>query len=223
VLRFRHISQLFIVYMGFRRCFREYILNIVILMSEPAAVTTKLKYTIPPPNGERLFRYTSIDHAPNGRITNLELEDRTVQIENLRGKENAATLDSTGFQFFRRPAKHRGFRVDEDIQKEYYLESEHLIKELTGASRVVFFDHSTSKVPDCASELMFQHSCPSEGPCLGREVASNSASGARTRRSNDPGGNQPSSPSSACSRRSGASRETFPDHQPVASHLARCI
>jgi hypothetical protein len=115
-------------------------------MSEPAAVTTTLKYTIPAPNDERLFRYTSIDHAPNGRVTNVELEERTVQIENLRGKENAATLDSTGFQFFRRPAKHREFRVDEDIQKEYYLESEHLIKELTGASRVVFFDHSTSKV-----------------------------------------------------------------------------
>jgi hypothetical protein len=124
-------------------------------MQEPTTVAATLKYTIPPPNDERLFRYTSLDHAPNGRITNFDYEERTVQIENLRGKENAATLDSTGFQFFRRPAKHRAFRVDEDIQKEYYLESEHLIKELTGASRVVFFDHSTSAVPGCASELMF--------------------------------------------------------------------
>jgi hypothetical protein len=123
-------------------------------MSEPATVTATLKYSVPTPNDERLFRYTSIDHAPNGRVTNIEHEERTVQIENLRGKENAATLDSTGFQFFRRPAKHREFRVDEDIQKEYYLESEHLIKELTGASRVVFFDHSMSKVLGCVSGLI---------------------------------------------------------------------
>jgi hypothetical protein len=112
-------------------------------MSEPATVTATLNYTVAPLDNERLFRYTGISHAPNGRTNNVEQEKRTVQIENLRGNENAVTLDSNGFQFFRRPAKHREFRVDEDIQKEYYLESEHLIKELTGASRVVFFDHST--------------------------------------------------------------------------------
>jgi hypothetical protein len=172
-------------------------------MQEPTTVTATLKYTIPPANGERLFQYTAVDHAPDGRLTNINHEERTIQIENLRGKESAATLDNTGFQFFRRPAKHREFRVDEDIQKEYYLESELLIKELTGASRVVFFDHSTLKTRGCASELMFYLSCPSTGPCsTGRDASNPSAGGARTRRSNGPGGNQPSSPSSACSRRS---------------------
>ncbi|EIN08114.1 hypothetical protein PUNSTDRAFT_88921 [Punctularia strigosozonata HHB-11173 SS5] len=111
-------------------------------MSEPSSVTAALQYVVTPAHGERLFRYTSSDHAQGGRLTNIEREEHNVQIENLRGKESAATLDSHGFQFFRRPAKHREFRVDEDIQKEYYLESEHLIKELTGASKVVFFDHT---------------------------------------------------------------------------------
>jgi hypothetical protein len=171
-------------------------------MSEPATVTTTLNYVIPPPNGERLFRYTSIDHAPNGRITNIDHEQHTVQIENLRGKENAATLDSTGFQFFRRPAKHREFRVDEDIEKEYYVESEHLIKELTGASRVVFFDHSTPAAPGRASKLMFWHSYPPEKPCFRREFDTKSAAGSsRACRSNVQGSDQPSPSSFTCSRR----------------------
>ena len=35
-----------------------------------------------------------------------------------------------------------GVTDDAEIEKEYYPESEELIKKVTGASRVVFFDHS---------------------------------------------------------------------------------
>jgi hypothetical protein len=185
-----------------------------------------VKYTIPPSNDERLFHYThhiSIDHVPNARVTNIGLEEHKVEIENLRGNESAATLDSTGFQFFLRPAKHREFRVDEEIWKEYYLKSEHLIKELTGASRVVLFNHSTSKVRGCASVLIFRHSYPSAESCPRREVAPISAGGRRACQSDVQRSSQPSSSSFACSRCSQASGETLPDHQSVVSHLARCI
>ncbi|EPQ50922.1 hypothetical protein GLOTRDRAFT_24512, partial [Gloeophyllum trabeum ATCC 11539] len=55
------------------------------------------------------------------------------------------TLDKNGFQFFRRATKHTDFTDDERIRQEYYPESEELLKELTGASRVLFFDHTVRR------------------------------------------------------------------------------
>jgi hypothetical protein len=50
-------------------------------------------------------------------------------------------------------AAHKAFTNDADIEKEYYPESIELIKRVTGASRVVLFDHSTSssfRSPSCS-------------------------------------------------------------------------
>lgn len=65
-----------------------------------------------------------------------------MEIEDVRGNEESFSLDSTGFQFYKRAAKHTAFNDNAEIEKEYYPESIDLLKELTGASRVVIFDHS---------------------------------------------------------------------------------
>ena len=72
---------------------------------------------------------------------NYESVEKEVIIENLRSKEDSATLDATGFQLFHRPAKHTSFATDEDVCREYYPESIELLKELIGASRVVVINH----------------------------------------------------------------------------------
>ncbi|TFK37367.1 hypothetical protein BDQ12DRAFT_157158 [Crucibulum laeve] len=66
-------------------------------------------------------------------------------IENVRGKEESVTLDTAGFQFFKSPAKHTSFTDDAEIEREYYPESIELIKKLTGATRVVLFDHTVRR------------------------------------------------------------------------------
>ena len=76
------------------------------------------------------------------RQKNFGRADEVVQIENLRGREDSVSLDKNGFHFFRHPAKHASFANDKEIQEEYYPESADFIKKATGASRVVFFDHS---------------------------------------------------------------------------------
>lgn len=63
-------------------------------------------------------------------------------MENVRGKEDTVTLDTAGFQFYNCPARHQSFANDEEIRREYYRESEQLLKEVTGASKVTIFDHS---------------------------------------------------------------------------------
>ena len=102
-----------------------------------------LTYAIPPPDGSRA--YTRMDFDPDtasDQLRNWTEDIRKVAIEDVRGKEDEYTLDSTGFQFYRRPAKHTRFLDEEEIRAEYYPESIELIKELTGATKVFLFDHS---------------------------------------------------------------------------------
>jgi hypothetical protein len=67
----------------------------------------------------------------------------TVEVENIRDSDTGTyTVDAADFQLFKRAAKHTSFSDEAQIATEYYPESEALIKELTGASRVVLFDYS---------------------------------------------------------------------------------
>ena len=92
--------------------------------------------------------YTHINADPNTgvRQQNWIREKHTdIAIENLRGKEDTVTLDTAGFQYFRQPVGYTAFANDEETEKEYYPESIELVKKITGASRIVPFDHSTSQ------------------------------------------------------------------------------
>ncbi|KAJ7807367.1 hypothetical protein B0H14DRAFT_3764751 [Mycena olivaceomarginata] len=83
--------------------------------------------TSPPTDGSAPYTLPLSNWAP---------EKHNVQIENVRGKEDTYLLDEAGFQFFHRPASHKSFLDDEEIKAEYYPESEELIKDITGASRL---------------------------------------------------------------------------------------
>ena len=103
-------------------------------------VTTTLHYFTPPADGSKPYYY--VIPVPSVPRSNWESVEHKVQIENLRGKEGTVSLDSNGFQYFNRPSSHKALEDVAAIEKAYYPESIALIKELTGASRVVVFDHS---------------------------------------------------------------------------------
>ncbi|RXW11466.1 hypothetical protein EST38_g14389 [Candolleomyces aberdarensis] len=108
----------------------------------PSTVTASINYFIPPDNGVRAYVNINADPISGKRGQNFSLATREMAIENVRGKEDEYTLDNAGFQFNRSPAKHTSFLDDEEIKKEYYPETIELYKKLTGASRVVIFDHT---------------------------------------------------------------------------------
>lgn len=85
------------------------------------------------------------DPATGEQAKNYTQAPYQMDIENLGGKEDSVTLDTVGFQFIKAPAKHTTFASDAEIQAEYYPESVDLLKKLTGASKVVLFDHSQSE------------------------------------------------------------------------------
>jgi hypothetical protein len=107
-----------------------------------STVSAELVYFSPPPDGSRPFTSINADAKTGQHANNWVPEVHTVEIENVRGKESNYALDTAGFQYHTRPSKHATFSDDEEIRGEYYPESIELIKEVTGASKVVLFDHS---------------------------------------------------------------------------------
>ena len=107
----------------------------------PVSTTADLFYSLEPEGGVRAYQRVDIDASTGERVRNFQVEAKPVVIENIRGKEDTATLDTAGFQFYKHTSKHTSFDNDEEIYREYYPESLELIKKLTGASRVELFDH----------------------------------------------------------------------------------
>ncbi|KAF9552784.1 hypothetical protein CPC08DRAFT_822682 [Agrocybe pediades] len=109
----------------------------------PEVTTGSVNFLAPPANPkETLFHYANADLANGQYSKNYEFATHAVQIENLRGKEQSVSLDTTGFQYFHHAPSHNSFASDEEIKEEYYPESVDLIKKLTGATKVVIFDHT---------------------------------------------------------------------------------
>ncbi|KAF5363159.1 hypothetical protein D9758_008342 [Tetrapyrgos nigripes] len=108
---------------------------------QPSFVSATLNFFAPPSDGSR----PSVDISLPVPKPNYKNEPHVVEIENLRGNESSVSLDTAGFQFYNEAAKHKSFKNDEEIKREYYPESIELIKRLTGASRVVLFDHTVRR------------------------------------------------------------------------------
>jgi len=139
----------------------------------PTSTTGSVNFLVPPTDPTaRPYVYANAD-ATGEFIKNYKEEGHRVVIENLRGKEDSVTLDSAGFQYFRHASKHKTFVDDEEIKREYYPESVELIKKLTGATRVVLFDHSTSNILYIVRNYLtnvdcYRRSCAPSGPRNGR-------------------------------------------------------
>ncbi|KAI1851413.1 hypothetical protein JX265_000353 [Neoarthrinium moseri] len=64
------------------------------------------------------------------------------RITDISGKESEFTLDKNGFQIHRNVSSEKDFLDDAEIKDGYYKETEQLLKDVTGASKVFIFDHT---------------------------------------------------------------------------------
>lgn len=71
-----------------------------------------------------------------------QMEPRPARIYNARSKSNSFTIDTAGFQLTPFRSGVVDFQNEEDVRTVYYPETEELVKRLTGASRVLAFDHN---------------------------------------------------------------------------------
>ncbi|KAJ5170774.1 uncharacterized protein N7500_003557 [Penicillium coprophilum] len=63
-------------------------------------------------------------------------------IHDISGHELDYKLDSHGFQLYYHESQEKDFLDDEKIKTAYYAETEQLLKDATGASRIFIFDHT---------------------------------------------------------------------------------
>ncbi|KAI1809131.1 hypothetical protein GGS20DRAFT_580956 [Poronia punctata] len=80
-------------------------------------------------------------------------EPRSVKVTNIAGREALYSLDKHGFQVHRHVARERDFDDDEHVKAVYYPETEQLLKDVTGASKVVIFDHTIRRQSQDATRL----------------------------------------------------------------------
>ena len=103
-----------------------------------APVLAELNFYKPTEDGEKPHQYMFTHDPPRnfGDVTHL------VPINDIRGHESEYTLDKNGFQVVHAPSKEKEFKDDESIKTGYYKEVEELLKKVTGAHKVVIFDHT---------------------------------------------------------------------------------
>jgi hypothetical protein len=66
----------------------------------------------------------------------------SVRIHDARGERVAPSLDKHGFELVKQPSARLDFSDDASIRDIYYAECEALLKQATGAEKVVVFDHA---------------------------------------------------------------------------------
>ncbi len=102
-------------------------------------VEAELNFVIP--NGQRPQVFKPTPELPDGRRTG-DFELRTVPIADGRHLAERFSLDREGFELSRHATAVSDFLDDEEVRSIYYPEVERLVRDATGASQVVIFDHT---------------------------------------------------------------------------------
>jgi hypothetical protein len=94
---------------------------------------------------ERPVYYAYEPPAGTPRSTG-KFEPQSVQIHNARNVLDELSLDRQGFALVHRVSAVRDFYDQEEVKSVYYPEVEQLLKDATGAEKVVIFDHQVRNI-----------------------------------------------------------------------------
>ena len=203
------------------------IYTFAMVTATPISTTATLLYITEPEDGAPAYQLINADPLTGERQKNIGRVEKSVVIENVRGKEDSVSLDTAGFQFYKHTSKHTSFSNDEEIRQEYYPESVELIKQLTGASRVELFDYSKWLAHSCIALRDLTFDCitshTSSSSRRGRRLSWPSSTGVASSCRSDYRLIHRSSPqTSPPLRRSETSWTAIPDHQSLATHCQSC-
>src|SRR5258708_4197859 len=110
-----------------------------VLRPEPGAGTAGLRYTVD--TGVKPVNETFGPNNIRRRVSG-EHEVRQMTIRNGRPLAGELDLEVTGFEFVDHKTRVHDFFDLEELKRVYYPEVEALVKKVSGASRVVVFDHT---------------------------------------------------------------------------------
>lgn len=95
---------------------------------------------LPNPAATKLYVRLLRLESPNLQ-TNVVADPRTIVIHNARDREKEFSLDINGFDFLRHDTTEK-FLSKESIETCYYPDVQQLLKDHTGAQRVVILGHT---------------------------------------------------------------------------------
>jgi hypothetical protein len=102
-------------------------------------VAAGLRYLEPTSEKPRSLEF---DPPPGVPRTTAVYREHMVEIRDVRPVASALSLEREGFQLLTAPTSVRNFDDEQAVRTRYYAETISLLEELTGASRVVVFDHT---------------------------------------------------------------------------------
>jgi hypothetical protein len=106
------------------------------------SVEAELNYLGPMNAKPRTYTY---DPPPGVPRTNLVHEPRRIFIQDVRPVASDVSLDGEGFGLIQHRSAVRDFDDIDRILRTYYAESEQLLQDVTGADRVLIFDHTVRR------------------------------------------------------------------------------
>jgi len=112
----------------------------------PHPVPTRLNYFASTSNGEPPYNFTYSPPPDGLPQSNISVEAIDTVVHDILGKEDTVSLDTTGFLFVPHVSQEKQFIDEEAIRARYYKEVEELLKEHTGAKRILIFDHTIRQV-----------------------------------------------------------------------------
>lgn len=102
-------------------------------------VQAALRYLEPSTDKPRSLEFEPPPGVPR---TTAVYREHTVTIRDVRPIASKVSLDREGFALVRAASRVRDFYDEESIRAQYYPEAVSLLKDLTGAERVLVFDHT---------------------------------------------------------------------------------
>jgi hypothetical protein len=109
------------------------------VVSSLRQVTGEVVYLAKTAEKPHTYTYDPPDGVPKTNIVN---DPHSVPVFDMRPIAEGLTLDVQGFALVPAPTQVTDFYDDAQLQATYYPEAEALVKQATGASRVVVFDHT---------------------------------------------------------------------------------
>jgi len=112
----------------------------------PRTVTASINYFTPPEDGSLPWSKADRNSTTGEEYTNWKRDPRDVVIRDVRGEEDQYALDIAGFSFHQGKTTLSGEEFDDEerVKSGYWKESEEVLRGVTGARKVVVFDHSES-------------------------------------------------------------------------------
>jgi hypothetical protein len=106
------------------------------------SVEAELNYLAPNSSKPRTYTYDPPAGVPQTTIVN---DPHKVEIHDARPIASSISLDAEGFVVLQHRSRVSGFEDEDEIRTIYYPETADLLKDVTGADRILIFDHTVRR------------------------------------------------------------------------------